>query len=908
MTCLDDPTVLRFVTGGLDDLSHRRVEEEIGRCGRCAALVAALIRDRHPPDLGGEATDPDRADEGVIGDEVSARYVLGRVIARGGMGTIVAAYDRRLGRAVAIKRLDSDRAELAARFAREIRVTAALQHPRIVPIYDSGRLPDRRPFFAMRHVPGTSLEQAIAGARTDGERMALLAPVLAAAEAVAYAHERGVVHRDLKPSNILVGPFGETVVIDWGLARTEHLAEEASAHEPAGADLGTTLHGTVLGTPRTMSPEQARGERASFPSDVYSLGGILYHALSGSPPVGAGELDSVLERVARSEVAPLARVVPALPPDLTAIVDRAMAPQPDERYATAAELAADLRRFQTGQLVAAHSYSRGDLLKRFVRRHRGAVIIAALCAAVIAAVGAVSVRRIVSEREQADQQRRLAERERAGAEDLVQFLVYDIRGKLRTVGRLDVLSGVADRIESYYLATASGRAESPATLRARAELGDLRAEVANSAGDGASADRHLARGMSLIERAPPAARTDEVRAALLTSMALRAARRGEFERARSLYLQAATLRRDLRAADPAQRRRNDIEAASLLNRAAIMTERLGAPPDAERFWKEALGLLDEQMARDHDDVEAAAGLAEIEMAVGQNRFRRGDADGARVPLDRAVAAADQLTAREPRNAQFQRLLAWAYVSRADLAGASGDLDAADRLSERARDAARLVASIEPASATWRSILGRAEMNVGQVALGRKDWDRAAEHLDAARSAYEELVARDPSDREVRRGAAVAVAQLAEAEAGRGRTAGARAAWQAALAHFARLAGSGEAKARLEWANGLRLYAAFERSAGRGEAADQAIQQAVAIAEETPAMVERPSELAYRAGVLLEVGRADRAHRRLAAARRAWERGAALLRARAKVAQLEAESAELLRALDAELSREAAQRR
>ena len=163
------------------------------------------------------------------GDDRVTRYLLGDEIARGG---------------IAIKRLERADTSLSARFAREIRITASLQHPGIVPVYDSGSLPDGQPFYAMRHVQGATLEHAISECHSDRERLGLLVSVLAAAEAVAYAHERGIIHRDLKPSNILVGPFGETVVIDWGLARIDGgPLDDAPGPEPAGDPL-TTSRGT----------------------------------------------------------------------------------------------------------------------------------------------------------------------------------------------------------------------------------------------------------------------------------------------------------------------------------------------------------------------------------------------------------------------------------------------------------------------------------------------------------------------------------------------------------------------------------------------------------------------------------------------------------------------------------------
>jgi tRNA A-37 threonylcarbamoyl transferase component Bud32/tetratricopeptide (TPR) repeat protein len=913
MACLDDPTVLRFIMGRLDDISHRRVEEEVGRCGRCAALVAELVREQTTAGLDRTAEldgDPGDLAEGSGEKESPTRYMLGAQIARGGMGTILAAFDRRHDRPVAVKRLDSDRPLMAARFAREIKVTASLQHPGIVPLYDSGRLPDGRLFYAMRHVPGASLEQEIARRQSHSERLALLVPVLAAAEAVAYAHERGVIHRDLKPSNILVGQFGETVVIDWGLARTEngsadaaalHRDERSPGSRPPSGDPLTTVDGAVLGTPRYMAPEQARGEQATVASDVYALGAILYHALSGSPPVAATELRAVLEQVGRGEVTPLGRVVPGLPGDLAAIVERAMAARPEERYATAGELAADLRRFQTGQLVAAYAYSRRDLVGRFLRRHRAAVALAGLCAVVIAVVAVVSVRRIVGEREQAEAQRGIAERERAGAEDLVHFLLYDLRDKLNTVGRLDVLSGVADRVESYYLTTAEGRAEQPATLRARAELNDLRAVVAINAGDGAEADERIQRGMALLERLPSDPRTDEVRAALFESMSLRAARRTELERSRALALEAVKLRRALQPVDPEQRRRNDVELTFVLNRAAIMAERMGKPADAEREWQEAIAVLEPYRAQSRDDLDIALRMGEIHLAVGQNRYRRGELDGAQRALDLALATGTALAGGQPKNAKFQNLVAWTCISLADVAMARGQLGAAQGLNERGRESARFMSTVEPASATWQSILARAEMNLGQLSLARADWSKAVEHLQEARAAYEQIFARDPSTRENRRAAAVATARLAEAETELGRADSARATWRAALVHLASLAESGVAKARMEWANGLRIYAAFERWAGRPADADAAVDKALALIDSTPRMVERPIDANYRAGVLLEVGRSHAAHHRKRQARAAWQRGVEILRAEDAEAPLDADSAPLLDDLRSELA-------
>ena len=906
--CLDDSTVVRLVTGRLDAAARSMVEREIGRCRRCAALVAEVVRGSATLDAGasGAAATRQRCldeepDLHRPGDDPASRYVVGAEIARGGMGTIFGAFDRRLTRSIALKCLENNSASLTGRFAREIRITASLQHPGIVPVYDSGFLPGGRPFYAMRHVQGASLEQAITDCRSDRERLGLLAPVLAAAEAVAYAHERGIIHRDLKPSNVLVGPFGETVVIDWGLARIEGDAvDDAAGSEPA-VDPLTTCQGSLLGTPRYMAPEQARGEPATRRSDVYALGAMLYHALAGVPPGVEQDVDAILARVARAEVRALAEVAPRLPSDLIAIVDRAMASQPERRYASAGELAADLRRFQTGQLVGAYSYSRGDLARRFVRRHRAVVALAALFAIVLGVGATLSFRRIVSEREQAEVERARAERERHGAEDLVRYLLHELRAKLATLGRLDVLAGVADRVDAYYMATAAGRAELPEAVGERAALYDLRAAVAGGGGDGAATDRYIDQGLALLERVPPAGRSLEIRAELLASKASRFAKTGKFAQARATYQESIALYRVTSSAIPEQRRQQQLNLARRLKSAAVVAERLSDANEAEREWKEAREILLQLQTENREDRDVGFQLAEIEMVAGQSRQRRGLPDEARESLLRALADIHTLTALEPKNERFAYVLAWSMLALAAVHHGRGEWADAVRLREQARQVAIAMLANEPASATWHSALAHAETDLGAAALGQKDWAGAAKRFDASRIEYERLVSLDPTNREHRRGAAVAFAQLADAEEQLHHLEAARSAWLAALKHLAQLAASNAPDPRLEWAYGLRGYAALERKNGRLAATGEPLERALRLVEETPADGDRPVHTYYRAAVLAEVGNARAAHHRPAEAREAWTRAAALLRDLAARLPLEQDWAQQLREVEAALA-------
>jgi len=295
------------------------------------------------------------------------RYRIGRELARGGMGRIVAARDDKLGRDVAIKEALDASESVLARFRREALITARLQHPSIIPIYEVGQRADGQPFYVMRLVHGMSLEAAIERRRTFRDRLDLLAHMSAAADAMAYAHDQRIIHRDLKPANVLVGEFGETVVIDWGLAKDLETSEpeiQAGPFRTATA-AGVTEDGAIMGTPLYMPPEQARGEPLDPRADVYSLGAMLHHVLAGEPPFGGATLDAVLVKV----MSEAPRALPdEIPPDLRAIVVKAMARRAEDRYPTARELAKDLRDCLAGRLVDAHQYSSAQLATRWLQR------------------------------------------------------------------------------------------------------------------------------------------------------------------------------------------------------------------------------------------------------------------------------------------------------------------------------------------------------------------------------------------------------------------------------------------------------------------------------------------------------------------------------------------------------------
>ncbi|HYH96642.1 WD40 repeat domain-containing serine/threonine protein kinase [Hyalangium sp.] len=347
------------------------------------------------------------------------RYDLSGEFAHGAIGRILHARDRRLNRPVAIKELIFPGGTVEARFVTEALITARLQHPSIVPVYDAGRWDTGEPFYAMKFVSGRSLADVIGETKTLQERLALLPHVLAVAEAIAYAHTERVIHRDLKPANVLVGDFGETVVIDWGLAKDlahDAGAETGVAPTSTGVDASLTHMGTVVGTPAYMPPEQAAGRIVDERADVYALGAILYHLLAGSRPYDSGSSAQVIDQVVRGPPTSLSARQKGIPSDLLTIVAKAMARNPSERYATARELAEDLRRFQTGQIVAAHAYSLGERIRRFIRRYRAVVAVTVVAMLALIGVGTVSFFRILAERDRAERKQAEAEAARRDAE------------------------------------------------------------------------------------------------------------------------------------------------------------------------------------------------------------------------------------------------------------------------------------------------------------------------------------------------------------------------------------------------------------------------------------------------------------------------------------------------------------
>jgi formylglycine-generating enzyme required for sulfatase activity/tRNA A-37 threonylcarbamoyl transferase component Bud32 len=360
--------------------------------------------------LPGEAAAPAAGDAPGAPLPAGARFRILRPHAQGGLGQVYVARDEELMREVALKQIHDRHADdprSRARFVLEAEITGRLEHPGVIPVYGLGADHDGRPFYAMRFIRGDSLKEAIARfhaadapARDPGERTlalrGLLGRFVAVCDAVAYAHSRGVIHRDLKPSNVMLGGYGETLVVDWGLAKAvgrpelvDHPGETTLRPESAGSG-EPTRSGSAVGTPGYMSPEQAAGDldRVGPASDVYSLGATLYHLLTGRAPFTGEDLDQILWAVQRGEFPRPRAVAAGVPRALEAVCLKAMAPRPGDRYPSPRALADDVEHWLAGEPVSAWRESWAMRARRWVGRH--GALVAALAAGLLVAMLATS--------------------------------------------------------------------------------------------------------------------------------------------------------------------------------------------------------------------------------------------------------------------------------------------------------------------------------------------------------------------------------------------------------------------------------------------------------------------------------------------------------------------------------------
>ena len=376
---------------------------------------------------------------------MNSSFVKLRFLARGGLGEVYVADDEKLQRDVALKfiRPKHCRNEVLKRqFDLEAEITARLDHPGVVPVYGFGTTPDGRPYYAMRYIDGVTLEERIArlhsGIRIDSvsttadattepssqpkpvrkpedlvfvwevEFRSLLTRFLSVCQTIAYAHKRGILHRDLKPDNIMLGRYGDTLVVDWGLAiavdrdRSDTDFDGETLMPISGSKYGSSSHGPV-GTPSYMSPEQAASANLTRSADIFCLGAILYKLLTGQRPYEGDKRNEVLRKACLGLYKPVREVKSTAPKALAAICEKAMAPSPEDRYESAMDIVEEVERWLADAKVEAHDEGLLDRAGRWIRRHRN------LTMAIVASLSVIAV--VVSCAAVAQSRAALAERD-----------------------------------------------------------------------------------------------------------------------------------------------------------------------------------------------------------------------------------------------------------------------------------------------------------------------------------------------------------------------------------------------------------------------------------------------------------------------------------------------------------------
>ena len=691
-----------------------------------------------------EDDDGDRTGSYAVGAATSdgQRFRILRPHAKGGLGVVFVALDSELHREVALKQILEKHADdlvSRQRFVAEAEITGGLEHPGVVPVYGLGTDAGGRPYYAMRFVNGETLKDAIARFYLDGvlkadpgrrsiELRKLLRRFTDVCNAIDYAHSRGVIHRDLKPANIIVGKHGETLVVDWGLAKAVGRADPSVGEQtllPSSSGSSETLPGSALGTPAYMSPEQARGElnRLGARSDVYSLGATLYCLLTGKPPFEGDDVGAILRAVQEGQFQRPSQYDPALDKALEAVCLKAMATQAEDRYPTPKALADDLDRWMADEPVTAWHEPLGRRARRWAKRNRTAVTAAAV-ALVAGVVGLSAVLAVQTQAKAA-----LAEslkRERNAKTDLAKTNNELTRSQAAVEARYDL---AVEAIKTFH----TGVSED--FLLTQDQFKNVRDRLLRSASDFyGKLGALLGKESDLASRRRLWQANDEL--AKLT------AKVGKPEDALAAHRQVLAARLALAAETPADA---DIKAdvGRSLTAVADLLETTGRTEEAEVTYRKAESLLVELAPTIAEGGAARAVLADCRRSLGMFLHRTGRNDEAMLVLSQARADQETLATAPRGTAESLANLAGTIHYVANVLAATGKPSEAEAEFRKALAIRKKLADDNPSAPLFRYLLAASHNTVGAMLSDRKPSEAESE-LHTALAIQQKLADDNPA--------------------------------------------------------------------------------------------------------------------------------------------------------------------